>query len=248
VRLCFADAGIEGDRMEDLKELTEAVTTYDWGKSGAPLLAIDAEIRKILGHPDLLMKLEDALLSILRSDASQAAKRGVCKRLGLIASERSVPTLAGMLNDAETSDMARYSLERIPGPAVDTALRGALPKTQGKTRVGIINSIGNRKDSAAVPQLGKLLANSDQGAAEAAAWALGRIGGSEAIRLLAAHKNSASGPLRSEILDAYLVCATRLGSEGNKSEAAAMYNELNAEGMPAPIRRAAAIGLKAAES
>jgi HEAT repeat protein len=234
--------------MEDLTELVESVTAYDWGRSGTPLLAIDAEIRKILGHPAHLRKLEEALLGVLRSDASVAAKRGVCKRLGLIASERSVPILAAMLTDGETSDMARYSLERIPSDAVATALREALPKTESRARVGIINSIGNRRDSNAVEALGKLLSDSDDDVAQASAWALGRIGGSEAVRLLAARRDGAQGRVRTEILDAYLVCAERLAAEGKKREAETMYNELNAEGMPAPIRRAASLGLEAAKS
>jgi len=235
--------------MEDLTELTSAIKAYEWGKSGAPLLAIDAEIRKLLGHAEHLAKLEEALLEILRSDASLAAKRGVCKRLGLIATERSVATLAAMLTSAETSDMARYSLERIPSPAVEATLREALPKTQGMVRVGIIHSLGYRKDSQAVAALGKLLEDSDEAVAQAAAWALGRMGGGEATRLLAARKDTAGGRVRSEVLDACLVCAEGLLAEGNKAQAEAIYNELNVEAMPEPIRRAASRGInKAAES
>jgi HEAT repeat protein len=146
---------------------------------------------------------------------------------------------------AETSDMARYSLERMPSPAVDAALRDALGKTTGLIRAGITLSIGNRRDSQAVPALGRLLGDSDEMTAQAAAWALGRIGGADAIRLLAAGKDRSRGRVRNEILDAYLVCARRLASQGRKSEAAAMYKELSVEGMPAPIRRAASIGLDA---
>jgi HEAT repeat protein len=232
--------------MEDFTELVKTVQAYDWGRSGAVLLAIDAEIRKVAGHPDHAAKLEEALLEVLRSDASLAAKRGVCKRLGLIAGEPSVPLLAAMLTGAGTSDMARYALERIPSGAADAALREALPKTRGRTRVGIINSIGNRRDTRAAAALGNLLGDSDEAVAQAAAWALGRIGGAEAVRLLAARKDAAPGRVRSEILDAYLVCAGRLASEGKKAEAAAIYRELNTERMPAPIRRAASLGIKAA--
>jgi hypothetical protein len=54
--------------------------------------------------------------------------------------------------------------------------------------------------------------------------------------------------VRAEILDAYLLCAGWLAAESNRNRAEAMYNELNADRMPAPIRRAAALGLKAAEN
>jgi HEAT repeat protein len=224
------------------------VKTYDWGRSGAPLLAINAEIRKVLRHPAQTAKLEEALLAVLQSDAPEAAKRAVSQRLSLIAGGQSVPVLAGMLADARTSDMARYALERIPSNAVAAALREALLKSQGTSRIGIIHSIGYRRDSQALPALGKLLNDSDARIAQAAAWALGRIGGAEAISLLKARTDSAQGRVRTEVLDAYLVCARRLMSEGKKADAVTMYRELNAEGMPAPVRRAAILGLKSAEA
>ncbi|MGH9626759.1 MAG: HEAT repeat domain-containing protein [Bryobacteraceae bacterium] len=231
--------------MEDYTELIKAVKTFDWGESGASLLLIDAEIRKIAGHAEHAGKLEAALLEILRSDASLAAKRGVCKRLGLIAGEQSIPVLAAMLDHADTSDMARYSLERMPSAAVDAALRSALARTSGIMRAGIIHSIGNRRDSQAVPALGELLQDADETVACASACALGRIGSAEAISRLTAHRNSAPGRVRREILDAYLVCARRLALEGRRAEARAMYRELNAESMPGPVRRAAKLGIEA---
>jgi hypothetical protein len=234
--------------MEDYSELMKAVKAYDWGRSGAPLLEIDSEIRKILGHAGQVQKLESALLEVLQSEAPLAAKRGVCKRLGLIAGDRSVPVLESMLMADEASDMARYALEQMPSPAVDAALRNALSKARGRVRTGIIQSIGNRRDREATAALGALLTDSDELVAGSAAWALGRIGGTEAIRLLASRKGEPRARVRSEVLDAWLVCARKLASEGKKMEAMAIYRELSAETMPAPVRRAASIGIKAAEA
>jgi HEAT repeat protein len=234
--------------MEDFTELMNAVKAYDWGRNGAPLLAINAEIRKVLRHPAQMARLEEALLAVLQSGAPEAVKRAVSQRLSLVAGDRSVPVLAGMLADARTSDMARYALERIPSNAVAAGLRDAMTKSQGTSRIGIIHSIGYRRDSRAVPALGKLLNDSDAPTAQAAAWALGRIGGAEAISLLKSRKDLANGRVRTEVLDAYLVCARRLVSEGKKADAVTIYRELNAEGMPAPVRRAATLGLKSAEA
>jgi len=64
--------------------------------------------------------------------------------------------------------------ERIPSTAVGAALRQALPRTRGSVRVGIIQSIGNRKGAPAVEALGKRITDSDEAAPQAAAWALGR--------------------------------------------------------------------------
>jgi len=231
--------------MEDFTELIKTLKEYDWGKSGAPLLVVDAEIRQVLGRPDRMAKLEELLLDVLRSETAIAAKRGVCKSLSLIASDRSVATLAAMLTGADTSDSARYVLERMPLGAADAALREALPKTRGQIRVGIINSIGNRKDSRSVALLAGLLEDSEEATAQAAACALGKIGGKEAIAALGRQRDAARARVRAEALDAYLVCARRLAAAGQRSEAAAMYKELSGDGMPAPIRRAAERALKA---
>jgi HEAT repeat protein len=231
--------------MEDFSELVKTLKAYDWGQSGAPLLAVDAEIRKVLGHPERMAKVEEALLDVLRSGAATGAKRGVCKSLSLIASDRSVATLAAMLAGAETSDMARYVLERMPAGAADAALREALPKASGRARTGIVNSLGNRRDAQAVMALGALLEDGDEATAQAAAWALGRIGGNAAVLALARHRETARARVRAEVLDAYLVCARRLSAEGKTVEAAAMYRELSGAGAPAAVRKAAERGLKA---
>ncbi len=204
------------------------------------MLELDAEIRKILGHPDLLAKLEDKLLGILGSDASLAAKRGVCKSISLIATERSIPVLALMLLEAQTSDMARYALERIPSPRVEEALRQALSKVTGLARIGVIDSLGDRRAAAAAPALGALLSDPDVETRQAAAWALGRIGSAEAARLLLAVVQSPEGPARRETLDASLVCAERLLEAGDRGEAAKIYAALQAEATPEPFRAAAA--------
>ena len=48
---------------------------------------------------------------------------------------------------------ARFGLEGIPDPAVDEALREAATKLQGRQLVGVIDSIGQRKDAKAVDLL-----------------------------------------------------------------------------------------------
>jgi HEAT repeat protein len=231
--------------MEDFTELVKTLKAYDWGKSGAPLLAVDAEIRKVAGMPERQAKLEAALVEVLKSDAPAAAKRGVCKSLSLIATDQSLPTLIPMLRDTATSDMARYVVERMTSPAADAALRESFREARGRLAVGIVNSIGNRRDARALNVLGQALADADEFVAEAAACALGKIGGPDAIKRLAGYRRVARSRVRAEVLDAYLVCARRLASEGKKEEAAAMYKELAAEGVPAPVRRAAERALKA---
>jgi hypothetical protein len=148
-----------------------------------------------------------------------------------------------MLTNDEYSDMARYALERIPGTAVDTALRDALPKATGKPKVGIINSLGQRRDSQAVDAFGKLIGDSDETVAVAAAAALGRIADEQATKILAEAKNKTSGKLQMRIMDSYLLCANQLVAAGKKPQALAIYKEMQKENLPKPIRTAAAKGM-----
>ncbi len=89
-----------------------------------------------------------------------------------------------MLADPQLASWARIALEAIPGPAADAALRRALGKLQGNLLVGVINSIGVRRDPKAVSGLVKKLKDADPDVASAAAVALGRIGGTKAAKAL----------------------------------------------------------------
>src|SRR5438128_1251372 len=76
-----------------------------------------------------------------------------CKQLAVWGSKDAVPTIAPLLEDKELTSWARIALEAIPGPEADQALRDALSKTQGRTLVGVINSLGVRKDAQATQPL-----------------------------------------------------------------------------------------------
>ena len=233
----------KGSEMAELQELLGKVKTYDWGQSRLVLTEVSEAVKKAHGNKAELAKVEKALLGVLDSDTTRAGKQFVCRELSIIGTEQSVPVLAKMLADDETSDMARYALERIPGSAVDEALRGSLREARGNARIGIINSLGQRRDKGAVRNLSRLLGRPNQDAAIAAAAALGRIAGSQATEALAGAKNKAEGKLLSVVLDAYLKCADQLVADGNKIKALAIYKELQKEGMPKPIRTAALTGM-----
>ena len=66
------------------------------------------------------------------------------------ARAKAVPALAALLPDPELTSWARIALEAIPDPAADAALRDAMGKVEGMTLIGVINSIGVRRDANAV--------------------------------------------------------------------------------------------------
>ncbi|MHC4807697.1 MAG: ThuA domain-containing protein, partial [Planctomycetota bacterium] len=244
---------ISSGKGSEMEELLEKVKTYDWGQSRLALTEISDRVRQAHGSPAELRQIEEGLLEVLNSDAKRAGKQFVCRQLSIIGTRRAVPALGKMLTDEETSDMARYALERIPGAGVNEALRKALPKARGKAKVGIINSLGQRRDKRAVRALSRLVGNRDQTIAAAAVAALGRIAGSGATKALAKAKDETSpgplqrggtsGKLRILVLDAYLRCADQLAAQGKKNQALAIYKELQKKDMPKPIRTAALRGI-----
>ncbi len=233
----------KGVEMAALQELLEKVKTYDWGQSRLALTEVSDIIKKAHSSSSELRKIEKGLLGVLTSDSTRAGKQFVCRELSIIGTGQSVSALGNMLTDEETSDMARYALERIPGTAVNEALRGALRRAKGKPKIGIINSLGQRRDKRAVRALSRLVGNSDKTVATAAAAALGQIADSRATKALAEAKDKATGKLQMVVLDSYLRCADRLVAEGQKTKALAIYKGLQKPDMPKPIRTAALTGM-----
>jgi HEAT repeat protein len=223
-------------------ELLSKIKTYDFNKSRADLVKISDMVRDASGKPEM-KAMEKQLDDFLKSDASYAAKDFVCRELSVAGTETSVPALASMLTDEKVSDIARYALERIPGPAVDDALRKVLSKAEGKVKVGIINTLGVRGDKKAVESLAKLTNDANETVAVAAIAALGRIDDQSATDAIAKVKDKATGAIKTAALDAYLRCADRLAAKGQKDAAEAIYKQLYAAGEPMIVRVAAARGM-----
>ncbi len=100
---------------------------------------------------------EDQQLGVLQSDHSLAEKDAACARLKWIGTARCVPALAALLIDEQLSHSARYALESMPGPEAESALLHALAKTSGSNQIGVTNLLAVRRDTVAVPAVGKLL-------------------------------------------------------------------------------------------
>ncbi len=184
-----------------------------------------------------------ALIATLESAAStQHDKAVACHRLAIIGTKEAVPALAALLTDEKLAHMARHALEPMADPAAGAALRTALGKTQGTLLVGVINTLGFRRDAQATEALGKLLANSNTDVSTAAAAALGRIGSVEAAKKLQEALARASGPLQIAFADASLTCADTLVVNRKRTEAAGIYDRMCDIGFPNHIRTAAMCG------
>jgi HEAT repeat protein len=190
-----------------LDKAFDALKTYEWGTDIALLEPIDNAITASHGKPAARKEIEARLAPVLKSGAPWAAKDFVCRKLALIGTAQSVPALAELLANKDLGHMARYALERIPGPEAGKALREAISKAAGRNRLGIIASVGVRRDSAGAGRLAALLNGPDEQAAAAAAIALGEIGTPEAAKALDGYRRRAPKEHRNVAADACLVCA-----------------------------------------
>jgi len=144
--------------------------------------------------------------------------------------------------------MARYALERMECPEAAKAMRDQLPKATGLLKVGIINSLGVRRDAGSVGELIGVLNDSDDQVAAAACAALGAIGSPAAAKALTSFRAKAPEALRLPAADASLACAERLLADGETAEAMTIYKALATEDQPKHVRLAATRGMLAATS
>jgi HEAT repeat protein len=146
--------------------------------------------------------------------------------------QSDAPALAPLLEDAELASWARIALEAIPGPAPDKALRHAMKKVDGRLLIGVVNSIGVRRDAEAVGGLAGLLKADDPGVASAAAIVLGRVGGPEATKTLEATLADAPDAVRSAVAEGCVLCAEHLMEAGELEEAARIYDRVRQAQVP----------------
>jgi hypothetical protein len=104
---------------------------------------------------------EADLLAVLRSESPEADKALSCKFLAVNGSAAAVGDLATLLANPRLASWARIALEVIPGDEASAALREAAARLNGRLLVGVINSLGVRGDSAAVPMLAGTLGDED---------------------------------------------------------------------------------------
>lgn len=223
-----------------LKKLLPAVASYKAGQSRKALIEVQKMVADAAKDPKDAAAAARHLAALLESpQATREVKDFVCRQLWIIGTAEQVPILAKLLGDEKLAHMARYAMERMPDPAVDAALRQALGRLKGKLLVGVIGSIGERRDAKATDALIRLLRDKDTMVAAAAGAALGKIGGQPAASAIGAARGKTSGRLRNVLTEAWLGTAESLLAAGKKAEAARIYDTLYASSEPRHVRVAA---------
>jgi len=168
------------------------------------------------------------LCAILQSDASLHDRGVACQRLAVVGSAESIPVLAALLGDANLSHLARVALEAIPSPQVDSLFRQQLSTASGDQLIGIIDSIGNRRDAAAVESLSLLLPQLSGATQAAVLSALGTIASLESVEILLTRLKNPANPDSNAVADAALRCADRFALEGKRAAALRIYDAVRA--------------------
>ena len=208
--------------------------------AGTPLAGASLTLGQVVPAPG--PEQMNKLIAVLKSDAPHKEKADACRQLGVVGTKDAVPALAALLPDEKLSHMARYGLEPNPDPSVDDALRDALGKLKGRPLVGVIASVGVRRDAKAVGLLSRYLEETDTDLVRTTARSLGKIATPEAAKALQQRMASAPAPLRRFVADGCLTCAERLLALGKKADAAAMYESVERADLPEYIRLAAKQG------
>ena len=182
---------------------------------------------------------EQEFIAVLQSNASLHEKARACQQLALIGSRNAVSILASLLGHETMCDYARFGLEPIKDPAVDDALRDALGRLEGRQLIGVVNSIGVRRDAKAVGGLQRLVRNPDRGAVSEALMSLGMIASNDAIDTIREALEDDSAVLRSAAADAALTGAERLVDRSKRKGAETLLDIVRESDVPGHIRVAA---------
>ena len=187
---------------------------------------------------------EAQLLAVLKSsDATPFDRSEACRGLARVATKEAVPTLAALLGDEKLGHMARGALETIADASAGDALRDAMGKLKGRPLMGVLGSLGVRRDAKAVDAMAKLLTDADSDVAQSAARALGNIGTPEAGKALESALAGASAANQVAFCEGLFRAAEALSAQRQDAQALAIYDRLRGlTQAPQQVRSAALRG------
>lgn len=199
---------------------------YEAGQDQKALLAMNWVVINAMNDRNQRAATATRLAKVLRAPTTTAAARQfICAQLYRIGTEAEVSTVAPLLLDPATTDMARLFLERIRSAESVAALRAALDKLQGRALIGVVNSLSLVQDAASVDRISALTKSQDAAVALAAWRALGNFGSDAAANFLIAglkKADKACPPLES----AAVRTAILLESAGQRDNALEIYRLL----------------------
>ena len=176
--------GPSKELINKVKSIHKVIVDYEYGDSRSWLQEYQDLMIEVYNMPEIHDKVERLMIKVLKSNASNDGKLLICKYLGTIGGNSSLPVLRKMLFTPSSSNMALIALTSIPGEEASKTLIGALENNEGEALIGIINTLGLRRDPKANQPLNGFISSEDQHVANASIHALGTIGGEQASQIL----------------------------------------------------------------
>jgi HEAT repeat protein len=241
--MLFGSTPLSSATAADLSQLIADAARWESGQNAEPLRQIEQLARESAGKPAQRAELEAALAKLLAPASTFEARRFACQQLAVVGSDASVPAIAKLLAENETIGIACLAFGNRPSAKADEALRAALPAARGQGRLQIISTLGNRRDTKAVPALTAIARENDPNAAKAAIAALAKIGDTPARKALAELRRTHGAVFGRWFAEADLRMADHLTKSGNHKSAAAIYETLLDPAQPAFVRRGAFVAL-----
>lgn len=197
-----------------------------------------------------------ALAQVMVKTLEQAKMENTVRNWFILQLERigkaeSVGLLAKLMSDEDknTRDYARRALEKNPdASATEALLKELAGAEEAGWKIGLMNSLGDRRASSAIKPLTQALSDSDPNVAKAAASALSRIGGQDSAQALLAVLAKPVGPVSAKAAQSLIDMAEAMTAAKDTAGAAGIHGSVyewasKATGVPIGIRMAAATGL-----
>ena len=193
-----------------------------------PILALPTLFACLLGATAVRADDVAALLKVIQAnETSDVDRANAFEKIGDIAGVDAVQPLAGYLSDKKWGHYSRFALQKMEGQEVADALLQSLDALEGNLKLGVIDTIGRRRDPIAITRLAKLLKDPDAKVAAAAAVALGGIGTTEAAATLTEALSFEKDTHRRESLaSSLLLVGQRLAKTGNAQAAIRLFDHL----------------------
>jgi HEAT repeat protein len=232
----------------------KTLPAYRHGQDLAPLLVIERESIAARTAPTARAACAARLATVLEQpDATADARQWVCLLLRSAGTPAEVPLLAEQLYrpEPETADAARQALESIQGDESLAALRNFLMSRRappegphaGLLRTGIVDSLGGRRDTAAVPLLSTLADDADPRTAAAAIRSLALIADGSAISFLRGRGEKAGIPTPPALVEPLVRAAAAATLAGDRDAARSIRELLARPNQAAAARQAGLSGL-----
>jgi HEAT repeat protein len=211
-----------------IKALLVALAHENHTVGKAAEIALDNSVLSTLRPGGEYGRLEACeVLAATVGDATlpQKTRACICRLLGRVGQEESVPALAAALSLQDIRNLAVDALSRNPSGAALDALHTALPNADPQFRVGVINAIGRHKNRRSVKLLAGQLQHHDMSVRIAAMEAIAGIADPLAMDLLAPMLRADSPKEQQSARAAWLTLARTLLDSKRPYAASTMFQQ-----------------------